>query len=257
MSVTDFSFSFFLFCRLVPSIAALKGTMIGTMIEHETRRMAQHCDPIVQTLLVTAHETETMCTKALMHNEYEIKKETETIVRLVKENVHGTQTEGITTIEDPQKTNLRELVTGPNMLALQERNITTTVNLKFLSGKSLVIGSTGKRTKNMSVTENDTDVIGIVIVIESTTDSLIHRLGTVVHRSDIPVLTDLVLCRIVITAVVATAICHLLVQWILETTIELTNRSHLILCLNRPSRGDIVMVSTTFILTLMFLSINH
>ena len=221
--------------------------MIDTMIEREIRLMALDCDLIVRTHLVIAHETGAMCTKALMPNGYETKRETETIGHPVNGNVLETLTGVITTTGDRhhQRINLNELVIGRSTSAHRERNITTIVNRKFLNGKSLATGSTGRRTRSeTSETENVTDVTGIVR--GSTTDSppTLH-LETVVRRRDIPVVSiDLLLCRIVTAVVVVVApICHHLVRWITETIIAIISRNHLIQCRNRPSLEDTVMVS--------------
>ena len=211
------------------------------MMEHGTLQTAQVSCLKVRTLLVTVRETEAMCTNALMRNGYGTRKGTETIGLLVKENGHETLIAAITTIGDQQRKSLNELVTGQNTSALREKNITTIANQKSLNGRSLATGSIGKRTKNTSVTGNVTGVIGIVIVNESTTDNLTQRLATVVvvPRKDIPILVDLVLCRIVTTVVVA-AMWHLLVQQRIAIIIELIGLSHQ--CRSNHNLEDTAMV---------------
>lgn len=230
--------------RLVPSIAAPKEIMIDTMIGHGTRPMAQHYGQTARTLLVIAHETEAMCTKALMPNGYETRRETETTDLLVNANGHGIQIDAITMTEDPQRKNLNESVIGLNMSVHRGKNITIIANLKSLNGRNLATGLIGKKTKNMSVRESATDVIGIVIVKENTTDHLTRPPATaaVVRRKDIPILVELVLCRIVTTAVVVLAIWRLLVQRRTETIIELINPSHPTRCRSSHSPEDTAMV---------------
>jgi hypothetical protein len=217
--------------------------MIDTMIEHATRPTGQGYVLIAPTLLVIAPETEAMCTKDLIRNGYGIRKETETIGLLVKESDQETQIDAITTIEDPQKKSLNESVIGQNTSARRERNITTIVKRKSLSGRNLATGLIGRRKRNMSATESATDVIGIVIANESTTGNPIRRLVTVVvvRLKDIPILVVLVLCRIVTTiAVAVVAMWHHLVQRRIEIIIELISLRHR--CRNSRSPEDTATV---------------
>lgn len=231
--------------RLVPSIAVPKEAMIDTMIGHGIRPTEQDYGQTAQTLSVIAPETEAMCTKALMRNGFGIRKETETIGHLVNDLVNPI--DAIIMIEDRQTINLNVSVTGLNMSARLAKNTTTTANPKSLNGRNPATGSIGRRTKSMNVIGNVTDVIEIVIVSESTTDSLTRHLGIVVavRRKDIPTLVDLVLCRIVTTAAVVVAAMRLLVQQRIEIIIEIT--SLLRQCRSRCSLEDIAMVWNTLL----------
>ena len=229
--------------RLVPSIVIPKETMIDTMIEHATRRTGQDYVLIAPTLLVIVPETEAMCTKDLIRNGFGIRTETETIGLLVKESDQETQIGATTTIgEDPQRKSHNESVIGQNTSARRERNITTIANQKSLNGKNLATGLIGRRKRNTSATESATDVIGIVIVNESTTDNPIRRLVIVVARlKDIPILVVLVLCRIVtIIAVAVVVMWHHLVLRRIEIIIELISLSHR--CRNSRSPEDTATV---------------
>ena len=211
--------------------------MIATMTALVTLQMGQDFVLIVQIPLTTAPETAVMCTKVLMLRESERKKGT--TVHLVKENVNVKLREGLTTTEDPLRTNLKGLVIGLSTSVPRERNIITIVNLKFHSGKNLVSGLIGKRIKNTNVTGKDIDVTETVIESGSMKDHILLELP-VVLQIDIPVLIDL-LCQIV-TVVVVIATCRQLVRQRIGTTIEITNCN--ILFPSQLSLEGIVMVST-------------
>lgn len=217
--------------------------MIDTMIEHGIRPTGQVYAQIARTLLVIAHETEVMCTKAPMPNGYETRKEIETTVLLVNANDLGTQIDAITMTEDLLKKNPNGSVIGLSTLARRGKSTTTTANQKFLNGKNLATGLIGKKTRNTNVIESDTGVIGIVIVKENTTGNPTRPLATVaaVRRKDIPILVDLVLCQIVTTAVVAAVMLHL-ARRRAETIIELTRLNHPIRCQSSHSPEDTAMV---------------
>lgn len=193
-------------------------------------------DLTVQIPLVIALENGVTCIKDHMLKESEKRSEKGTTAHPVKENVSVKLKGGSTMKEElQQKRNLNGLETGLSMSVHQERSTTTIVNQKSHSGRSLVSGLTGKKTRNMSVTESDIDVIEIVTVNENMSDRI--PLGVpAVPRIDIPVLIDL-LCRIVTVAI---AICHRHVRRKAETTTEITHHFS-ILCQNRPNLEGTVM----------------
>jgi len=237
--------------------------MTATVSELVILQMELGLDPIVRIPLVIVLENEVTCIKDHMLKESGRRREKETTAHLVKENDNGKLKDASAMKEAQlQKRNLNELEIGLSMSVHQERSTTTIANQKSHSGKNLVSGLTGKKTRNTNVTENDIDVIEIVIVNENMNGRI--PLGVpAVPRIDIPVLIDL-LCRIVIVttaaaaviatvmaviatvmavATVTTAICHRHVRRKTVTTIEITHHFS-ILCQNLANPEGIVMVSS-------------
>jgi hypothetical protein len=143
------------------------------------------------------------------------------------------------TIEDQQKKSLHGWETGRSTLAHQGKSTTTIANRKFLSGRSLATGSTGRRTGNeKNVTGTDTDGTETVTAIESTI-ALTHLGRKMDLRRDIPVLLDLVPTATTAAAVVETPIHpdRMKIETIIEAII-----SHSNLFPNRRSPEDIAMV---------------
>jgi len=222
--------------RLTRNTAAPKRIMTATVSALVILLMELDFGLIVQIHLVIALEKGVTCIKDRMLKGFEKRSVKETTVHLVKENASvKLKEESIMKEELQQKRSLKELGTGLNTSVHQERSTTTIANQKSRSGKNLVSGLTGKKTRNTNVTESDIDVIEIATVNENMSDRI--PLGVpAVLRIDIPVLIDL-LCRIVIVVI---AICHRHVRRKIETTTEIIHHFS-ILCRNLPSLEGTVM----------------
>ena len=217
--------------------------MTDTMTGHEIpQTTVQDYDLTAQTRSVIVLVTGVTSTKARTLREYgtKIVTGTGTIVHLVIVTELETLIDEVAImIEDQQKKSLREWETGRSTLAHQGKSTTTIANRKFLSGRSLATGSTGRRIENeKSVTGTDTDGTETVTVIESTTD-LTHLGRKMGLRRDIPVLLDLVRTATTAATVVGTPIHHDRTK--IETTTEIII-SHSNLFPSRRSPEDIAMV---------------